>query len=80
MHQINRLYAIGRIIATLRLIGEAKCYSINRNSCDYSIKRRSMDGPNMNMILSVKPKILENLVLMYQREQCIHIEWKTENF
>ena len=47
----------------------------------------------MSMILSGNPKILENMVLMSQRERCIHIlytpflllynynfEWKSENF
>ena len=47
----------------------------------------------MTMILSVNPKILENMLFMSQRERCIHIlytpflllydydfEWKSENF
>ena len=47
----------------------------------------------MTMILSGNPKILENMLLMSQRERCIHIlytpflllydydfEWKSENF
>ena len=47
----------------------------------------------MTMILSGNPTILENMLLMSQRERCIHIlytpflllyhydfEWKSENF